>query len=53
MPLTGFRCCLLGFWIKAAAFPKQQVEISRKWSPDTKTRRTQGARALALLQKDS
>ena len=49
MPLTGFRCCLLDFGIKAAAFPKQQVEISRKWSPNTKTSRTQGARAEALL----
>ena len=51
MPLMGFRCCLLDFWIKAADFPKQQVEISRKWSPNTKTRRTQRARALALLHK--
>ena len=42
MPLTGFRCCLQDFWIKAAW-------LFRNIRPNTKTRRTQGARALALL----
>ena len=43
MPLTGLRCCLQDFWIKAAW-------LFRNSRANTKTRRTQGARSLALLQ---
>ena len=60
MPLTGFRCCLQDFWTKSARLFQNQQGFSetaggdqRKWSPNTKTRRTQGARALALLHGES